>query len=82
MGSTLHLQATLALLLLLLFSGVQGRPGPMPQAAKKESPAEKANKVPQGVTPAKNGSVILDTTEMIKLVTFSEKTAFRFECLH
>lgn len=42
---------------------VQGLPQQQPGG---ETPMDKAKKVPQGITKAKDGSVILDTTEKVK----------------
>lgn len=57
-----HFQRALTLALVLLHSGVQC----LPQQTGGESPADRANKIPQGIMPAKDGSIILDTTETIK----------------
>ncbi|KAL0936189.1 uncharacterized protein CTRU02_208404 [Colletotrichum truncatum] len=53
------------LLLAVLLNLAQSAPQPIPQNDNKESPADKAKKVPQGISQAKDGSVILDTTEMV-----------------
>ncbi|KAI3537102.1 hypothetical protein CSPX01_10400 [Colletotrichum filicis] len=56
-----HFQHALTLALVLILSGVQC----LPQQTGGESPADRANKIPQGIMPAKDGSIILDTTETI-----------------
>ncbi|WQF84610.1 hypothetical protein CDEST_09624 [Colletotrichum destructivum] len=65
MMSAVYLKATWALLLAAMLTSVQCLPGPTHLNSREESPADAANRVPQGITPAKDGSVILDTTETV-----------------
>ncbi|OLN97167.1 hypothetical protein CCHL11_02088 [Colletotrichum chlorophyti] len=52
-------------LILILLNSVLCLPGPRPQSTGEETPADKANRVPQGIQPSKNGSIMLDTTETV-----------------
>lgn len=63
--SPFHLNVRAALVLALL-GFAQALPGPMPQKQDEETPQQKANKIPQGIMKAKDGSVILDATEKVK----------------
>ncbi|CCF34010.1 hypothetical protein CH063_06092 [Colletotrichum higginsianum] len=65
MVSAVYSKATWALLLAAMLTSVQCLPGPIHLNSREESPADAANRVPQGITPAKDGSVILDTTETV-----------------
>lgn len=60
-----HLNVRAALVLALL-SMAQALPGPMPQTQDGQTPQQKASKIPQGVSKATDGSVILDATEKVK----------------
>ncbi|KZL86284.1 hypothetical protein CI238_09161 [Colletotrichum incanum] len=65
MKSAIHLHAAWAVIVAISLSSVQGFPGSPPLGTREESPADAANRVPQGITPAKDGSIILDTTETV-----------------
>ncbi|KAK1985045.1 hypothetical protein LZ30DRAFT_779370 [Colletotrichum cereale] len=65
MKSSIHLQAACAALVASLLGGVQGFPQSAPVHARDETPAEAAARVPLGMTQAKDGSIILDTTESV-----------------
>ncbi|KAF9871439.1 hypothetical protein CkaCkLH20_11086 [Colletotrichum karsti] len=56
-----HIHASALLWLAILLGLAQS----LPQNQGGESPADKAKKVPQGITKARDGSVILDTTEQV-----------------
>ncbi|KAK1586165.1 uncharacterized protein LY79DRAFT_517676 [Colletotrichum navitas] len=66
MKSSIHFKAACAVLVASLLGSVQGFPQSTPVHATKETPAEAANRVPLGMTKAKDGSsIILDTTESV-----------------
>ncbi|KAK1990043.1 hypothetical protein LX36DRAFT_443174 [Colletotrichum falcatum] len=66
MKSSIHLKAACAALAASMLGSVQGFPQPAPVSARDETPAQAADRVPLGMTPAKDGtSIILDTTESV-----------------
>ncbi|KAF6826991.1 hypothetical protein CPLU01_09365 [Colletotrichum plurivorum] len=62
--SPLHLNVRAALVLALL-GMAQALPRPMPQKQDGQTPQQKASEIPQGVTRAMDGTVILDATEKV-----------------
>ncbi|KAJ0164308.1 hypothetical protein CTA2_1292 [Colletotrichum tanaceti] len=66
MNSAVYVKAAWALLLAAMLTSVQCLPGPAQLSSRQsENPADAAKRVPQGITPAKDGSIILDTTETV-----------------
>ncbi|KAK1967179.1 hypothetical protein LY78DRAFT_746654 [Colletotrichum sublineola] len=64
MKSSIHLKAACAVLAASLLGSVQCFPQSTPVHARDETPDQAADKVPLGMTQAKDGSIILDTFEV------------------